>query len=219
MIGGTALGALDVSMLRTMPRKSKLPTRLQPMLATLTDGPFDDPDWIFESKWDGFRMVASIERGPEMSAWARKLPQACCASTDRFRMPSRPDSSPLSRRSCVLSFHRHDGQFRTATGIANQKPRRGQGRCTDQRLAAQQTRRKPRRTSSSAIAILFVCRVAVAGVDKRPTALRSLSGAGPGTCAQCLHLLEPLRHIAHDGAHADHGAVLAPERDDREFYG
>jgi bifunctional non-homologous end joining protein LigD len=46
-----------------MPRESKLPKRLQPMLATLTDGPFDDRDWIFESKWDGFRMVATIERG------------------------------------------------------------------------------------------------------------------------------------------------------------
>jgi bifunctional non-homologous end joining protein LigD len=33
------------------------------MLATLTDAPFDDPAWIFESKWDGFRMVATIERG------------------------------------------------------------------------------------------------------------------------------------------------------------
>jgi bifunctional non-homologous end joining protein LigD len=33
------------------------------MLAILTDAPFDDPDWVFESKWDGFRMVASIEDG------------------------------------------------------------------------------------------------------------------------------------------------------------
>lgn len=46
-----------------MPRESKLPKRLQPMLATLTDAPFDDPAWVFETKWDGFRMVASIERG------------------------------------------------------------------------------------------------------------------------------------------------------------
>jgi len=46
-----------------MPRVSKLPTRLQPMLATLTDAPFDDPDWVFETKWDGFRMVACLERG------------------------------------------------------------------------------------------------------------------------------------------------------------
>jgi len=33
------------------------------MLATLTDGAFDDPDWIFEDKYDGFRMVAEIRRG------------------------------------------------------------------------------------------------------------------------------------------------------------
>jgi bifunctional non-homologous end joining protein LigD len=33
------------------------------MLASLTDAPFDDPAWVFESKWDGFRMVAAIERG------------------------------------------------------------------------------------------------------------------------------------------------------------
>jgi bifunctional non-homologous end joining protein LigD len=31
------------------------------MLATLTDGPFDDAGWIFEDKYDGFRMVAKIE--------------------------------------------------------------------------------------------------------------------------------------------------------------
>jgi bifunctional non-homologous end joining protein LigD len=30
-----------------MPRESKLPKHLQPMLATLTDAPFDDPDWVF----------------------------------------------------------------------------------------------------------------------------------------------------------------------------
>lgn len=33
------------------------------MLATLTDAPFDSPDWVFEDKWDGFRMVAAIEKG------------------------------------------------------------------------------------------------------------------------------------------------------------
>lgn len=45
-----------------MARKSTLPRRLQPMLATLTDAPFDDPDWVFEDKFDGFRMVAEIRR-------------------------------------------------------------------------------------------------------------------------------------------------------------
>lgn len=30
----------------------------KPMLATLTDGAFDDPEWAFEPKWDGIRAVA-----------------------------------------------------------------------------------------------------------------------------------------------------------------
>src|SRR5436190_24360756 len=46
-----------------MPRQSNLPRRLQPMLATLTDAPFDSAEWVFESKWDGFRMVACIQAG------------------------------------------------------------------------------------------------------------------------------------------------------------
>jgi bifunctional non-homologous end joining protein LigD len=33
------------------------------MLATLTDAPFDDVDWVFEDKYDGFRMVAKTEDG------------------------------------------------------------------------------------------------------------------------------------------------------------
>src|ERR1700749_3998034 len=46
-----------------MSRESKLPKRLQPMLATLTGAPFDDPEWVFEDKYDGFRMVSEIRRG------------------------------------------------------------------------------------------------------------------------------------------------------------
>ena len=46
-----------------MARVSTLPKRLQPMLATLTDAPFDDKNWIFEDKYDGFRMVAKIDGG------------------------------------------------------------------------------------------------------------------------------------------------------------
>jgi bifunctional non-homologous end joining protein LigD len=46
-----------------MSRTSTLPKRLQPMLATLTDAPFDDPGWVFEDKYDGFRMIAEIKNG------------------------------------------------------------------------------------------------------------------------------------------------------------
>jgi len=33
------------------------------MLATLTDAPFDDKGWLFEDKYDGFRMIAKVEDG------------------------------------------------------------------------------------------------------------------------------------------------------------
>ena len=36
---------------------------LQPMLASLTDGPFSDPRWVFEPKLDGMRVLAVISGG------------------------------------------------------------------------------------------------------------------------------------------------------------
>ncbi len=36
---------------------------IKPMLAKLHDGPFNDPNWIFEIKWDGYRAVAEINGG------------------------------------------------------------------------------------------------------------------------------------------------------------
>jgi bifunctional non-homologous end joining protein LigD len=36
---------------------------LKPMLATLIGAPFDDPDWVFETKWDGYRVIARIDAG------------------------------------------------------------------------------------------------------------------------------------------------------------
>ena len=44
--------------------KPRIPkSALRPMLATLVDAPFDDPDWIFETKWDGYRIIARIGEG------------------------------------------------------------------------------------------------------------------------------------------------------------
>jgi bifunctional non-homologous end joining protein LigD len=42
------------------------------MLATLTDKPFDDPDWVFETKWDGFRAMAKVAPG-HASLYSRNL--------------------------------------------------------------------------------------------------------------------------------------------------
>ncbi|RZL17742.1 MAG: DNA ligase, partial [Pedobacter sp.] len=42
---------------------SKIPTGMKPMLATLVDEPFDDPDWQYEVKWDGYRALAFLNKG------------------------------------------------------------------------------------------------------------------------------------------------------------
>lgn len=33
------------------------------MLATLADKPFDSKEWVYETKWDGFRLIAEVKRG------------------------------------------------------------------------------------------------------------------------------------------------------------
>ena len=44
--------------------REPMPTIASPMLATAIDAPFDDPAWLFELKWDGYRALVSIdERG------------------------------------------------------------------------------------------------------------------------------------------------------------
>ncbi len=40
-----------------------MPSAIHPMLATAIAHPFDDPNWLFEIKWDGYRAVAFIEDG------------------------------------------------------------------------------------------------------------------------------------------------------------
>ncbi len=44
-------------------KEIKLPLISGVQLATPTDAPFDDPDWLFEIKWDGFRALATIDAG------------------------------------------------------------------------------------------------------------------------------------------------------------
>lgn len=40
-----------------------MPATIHPMLATLVDKPFDNPQWLFEIKWDGYRSLAFLDGG------------------------------------------------------------------------------------------------------------------------------------------------------------
>lgn len=44
-------------------RKSRMLTKVKPMLATLVSEPFDTPGWSYEVKWDGYRALAYINKG------------------------------------------------------------------------------------------------------------------------------------------------------------
>lgn len=39
---------------------AEMPEAVKPMLATLADEPFSDPDWLYELKWDGYRCLCHI---------------------------------------------------------------------------------------------------------------------------------------------------------------
>jgi bifunctional non-homologous end joining protein LigD len=39
-----------------------MPASIRPMLAISVEKPFDNPEWLFEIKWDGYRAVAFIEK-------------------------------------------------------------------------------------------------------------------------------------------------------------
>ena len=43
--------------------RQPIPAFISPMNATLVAAPFDDPNWLFEVKWDGFRVETIVDNG------------------------------------------------------------------------------------------------------------------------------------------------------------
>jgi bifunctional non-homologous end joining protein LigD len=52
-----------------------MPDFIPPMKATLATHPFTDPDWLFEVKWDGYR-VEAVVRGGSVRLWTRRRQDA-----------------------------------------------------------------------------------------------------------------------------------------------
>src|SRR3954471_9367638 len=55
--------------MRHTPRRTA-PPAYSPMAATLVDAPFDHPDWIFEPKFDGLRVLAHFD-GEDLTLLSR----------------------------------------------------------------------------------------------------------------------------------------------------
>ncbi len=51
--------------------KTKIPIGIKPMLATLVDDPFDDPDWVYEVKWDGYRALGFCLKNGDVQLLSR----------------------------------------------------------------------------------------------------------------------------------------------------
>ncbi len=56
-------------------REAPLPDFIAPMLATPVDGGFSSPDWLFEVKWDGYRVEAVVRDGAAR-LWTRNRKDA-----------------------------------------------------------------------------------------------------------------------------------------------
>lgn len=59
---GTAAQRLDVSAIAGA-RRTPMPTAIEPMRATLVNKAFSNPEWLYETKWDGIRALCFIENG------------------------------------------------------------------------------------------------------------------------------------------------------------
>ena len=64
----------DISALIKSAPKTAFPQNVKPMKATLVDEPFDDPDWLYEVKWDGYRAVGFINKGDVKLVSRNNLP-------------------------------------------------------------------------------------------------------------------------------------------------
>jgi bifunctional non-homologous end joining protein LigD len=52
-------------------KRDPIPVIHTPMLATLVDEPFDDDEWLFEIKWDGYRAICTVREDGKISLVSR----------------------------------------------------------------------------------------------------------------------------------------------------
>src|SRR5687767_7035770 len=68
----TSAPTLPVNRMRSVRAagRTKLTHYIKPMLSSIHDKPFNDKDWIFEVKWDGYRAIAEVGKS-EVKLYSR----------------------------------------------------------------------------------------------------------------------------------------------------
>jgi ATP-dependent DNA ligase len=70
-----SFGLLPGRFIRSTAVKRPFPEFIEPMMASVAEKPLDSPDWIFETKLDGFRAIAVIDSTGKVRLWSRnRLP-------------------------------------------------------------------------------------------------------------------------------------------------
>src|SRR5436305_5146122 len=91
--------------------KISFPEWVEPMAATLTQKRFTGPEWIFERKFDGIRLLA-FRKGAEIRLLSRnRLPQNCppvAAAVAKLRVKDVVLDGELTWRDGGMAYHVFD---------------------------------------------------------------------------------------------------------------
>jgi bifunctional non-homologous end joining protein LigD len=88
---------------RSKPERDPLPHPKALMLATLVDEAFDDPEWLFEIKWDGYRALCTVDADGKLTLVSRngldmlaRFPDLSALSTAFASVPVMVDGEIVS---------------------------------------------------------------------------------------------------------------------------
>jgi bifunctional non-homologous end joining protein LigD len=186
-------------------RRAALPARLEVELATLVDAPPDGDQWLHETKFDGYRIVARVARGsarllsrnghdwtdrfPSVAAAAARLPARAAAidgevvSVDRrgvssFQALQRSLSDPARARIayCAFDLLHLDGWDLRPASLVDRK------RALERLLGAGRgdgaIRATPHVRGHGAEALAAACRLGLEGVVSKRAASPYVEGRG-----------------------------------------
>jgi bifunctional non-homologous end joining protein LigD len=87
-------------------KEAPMPDYIEPMAATLTSKPFRDPEWLFEIKWDGYRVEAVVRDG-KARIWTRRRNDAATYFGDFLSPPGWIDARQAIVDGEVVAFDEH----------------------------------------------------------------------------------------------------------------
>ena len=117
-------------LIRSGAHPAPMPDFVPPMLATPSSQPFSDPDWLYEVKWDGYRVQALVREG-SLRLWTRNRQDAAAYFPALAVAPDWLDAREAILDGEVVAL-RPDGSadfglLQALTGLGTRTGRRGRG--------------------------------------------------------------------------------------------